>query len=73
MEYDYQLGGTRGNALGEQADNHNGNHRDIVEAGEDANDLPEAIGGKLQSLHETSKPLVVFCASINLVLNDMRP
>ena len=48
MKHDHQLGSARRNALGEEPHNHNRNHRYIVEAGEDANELPKTIGGKLQ-------------------------
>ena len=48
MKHDYQLGSARGNALGEEPHNDNRNHRYVVEAGEDADELPKAIGGKLQ-------------------------
>ena len=48
MENDHHLGRHRGHLSGKEPDDHNRDHRNIVEARENTNDLPEPLGSKLQ-------------------------
>ena len=48
MKYDDDFSCHGGDLAGEQADNNNGNNRNIIEAGEYSDDLPKPLGRKLK-------------------------
>ena len=48
VENDHDLGCHRGHLPSKKPNDHNRDHRNIVEARENTNDLPQSLGSKLQ-------------------------
>ena len=48
VKHNNHLSGDRGHLSGEEPHDHNRDHRDVVEARENTNDLPESLSSELQ-------------------------